>query len=316
MSAYHWHPAALGEVFALPAATADKLKIATKEDLAVLIWFSRHGQRWDAAACAADLGLDAALCESCLQTWVQAGVLMAADTAVTPAADTVPVKTARLQAVKPRIQEVLAYQREHPDFRDFLEAASATLGKAISHSDTATLLYLLDTVGLSDRVILMEIAYAVGIGKGNMRYIEKMALNWADEDITTFEAVNDHILKLEAGRKAATRVEAALGLKVPLTASQCEMAVRWTDEWKFDDEMLCRAAAITTEKAGKFSAAYMNKILERWHAEGIDTPDKITAAPAGGKKSPAATNPEQTSLDVDGFEQSLRRYRPKFKTTD
>lgn len=316
MSAYHWHPAEMSDVFILPAGVTEQLKIASKEQLAVLLWFSRHHQSWDETACAADLGMTAEDCRGCLEFWVQQGLLMAADAPVSaPAPAAAPVKAARPAAVKPRLQEVLEYQRQHPDFRDFLEAASATLGKPVSHGDTATLLYLLDTVGLSDRVILLEIAYAVSIGKGNMRYIEKMALNWADEEITTFEAVDAHVRRLEACRKAGDKVEALLQLKVPLTAPQCEMAMRWTEEWHFSDEMLCRAAAITTEKTGKFSPGYMHKILERWHLEGVDTPDKIAAIPTG-KKGAAATNPEQTSLDVEGFEQSLLRYRPKFKNTD
>lgn len=314
MSAYHWHPAGMSEVFVLPAAVTEHLKIASKEQVAVLLWFSRHHQQWDAAACAADLGMPADECGGCLEFWVQQGLLTPADTPLTaPNPAPAPTKVARPAAIKPRMQDVLAYQRQHPDFRDFLEAASATLGKPVSHADTATLLYLLDTVGLSDRVILLEIAYAVSIGKGNMRYIEKLALGWADEELTTFEAVDAHIRHLESCRQTAEKVETLLRPTVPFTASQREMAWRWVEDWHFSDEMLCRAAAIATEKAGKFSPGYMHKILERWHLEGIDTPDKITAAPTKGKKSVAATNPEETSLDVEGFEQSLMRYRPKFK---
>lgn len=315
MSAYHWHPDSLGEIFLLPAGVMEQLQSASKEELAVLLWFSSHHQQWDEAACGADLEMTVEACRSCLQKWVQRGLLMATDAPTTAVSTPAPGKVARPAPVKPLLQEVLAYQRQHPDFNGFLEQASATLGKPLSHGDTATLLYLMDTVGLSDQVILMEIQHAVNLGKGNMRYIEKVALDWADEDITTFEAVNKRICQRENCREIAAEVEALLQLKQPLNISQSEMAYRWVKEWDFKDEMLCRAYAITTEKKGKFLPAYMNKILERWHIEGIDSPDKIPTPPAVGKKGPAATNPEQTSLDVDEFEQSLMRYRPKFKTT-
>ncbi len=313
MADYQWSPAAMGEVFIVPGLAADKLRLATIEQLQVLLWFSRHGQRWDAAACAADLGLDAAAGETCLRFWAENGVLMTVGGV--PTAAPAPVPVARPAAVKPRAQEVLAYHKAHPAFSGFLEAASATLGKAISPGDTATLLYLLDTVGLEDRTILLIMAYAVSVDKGNMRYIEKLALGWADDGITAYEAVEEHIRRLEAAHKAAARVEALLGTKVPLTRAQSDMAMRWVEEWGFSDEMIQRADALTREKAGKFSPAYTHKILERWHSEGVDTPDKIPAA-TPQKKGVAATNPEQTSLDVEGFEQDLQRYRPKFKTPD
>ncbi len=309
MASYHWCPETLNEVFVLPATVADKLRLASTEQLQVLLWFSRRGQQWDEVACAADLGLDGATCRACLGFWVEAGVLQEAGTAT---AANKPAKLVRPAAVKPRVQDVLAYQREHPDFRDFLEAASATLGKAISHADTATLLYLLDTVGLSAQTVLLIAAYAMSVDKGNLRYIETLALGWADEGVTTYEAVNDRIRHLEACRTAADKVEALLTPKLPLNRAQAEMAYRWVEEWHFSDEMLRRADALATEKTGKFSPAYIHKVLERWHSEGVDTPEKIMAV-TPPKKGAAATNPEQTSLDTAGFEQSLLRYRPKFK---
>ena len=78
--------------------------------------------------------------------------------------------------------------------------------------------------------------------------------------------------------------------------------------------MLQKAYAVMIEKCeGKFSPAYMDKILERWHAEGIHTPDRIaTAAPVPKKKGAASTNPEESSLDNQELEEQLLRYRPVF----
>jgi len=316
MKRFHWQSAALDEVFVLPAQVVDgPLRIATPDAIRLLLWFSRHHQTWDPAACAADLGISPQEGEAHLRFWVEQGVLADAEAEQAPSAPA-PTKTPRPAAVKPRVQEVLAYQRQHPDFQGFLEAASAALGKPIGHGDTATLLYLLDTVGLPGNVILLEIAYAVSIGKGNMHYIEKLALNWADEDITTVKAADDRIRWLESNRRVAQQVETWLGLSKPLTNPQAEMAWQWVEEWHFSQEMVCRAAAITSEKTGKFSPAYTNKILERWYTEGIDSPDKIPTTPLGGKKQVAATNPAETSLDMEGFEESLLRYRPKFKAPD
>ncbi len=320
MAEYQWHPAALGGVFALPNTVAeDALALASVEQLRVLLWYARHQEGFTVAACAAAAALTVEECAGCLRFWVERGVLCAADTPSAPAAADKVVPQARPAAVKPQLREVLEYQRQHPIFSTLVEAASARLGKAIGHSDTATLLYLHNTVGLPMEVILMEIAYAVSIGKGNMRYVEKLALDWSDKEITTVTAVDEHIRYLEACAEAGRTVETLLGAKRSFTAAQQQLAEKWLTQWQFSHAMIEKAAAITREKIADVNAqfmAYTDKILERWFAEGIDRPEKIPAATPVKKKGVAATNPEQSSLDFAGFEQDLLRYRPKFHTPE
>ncbi|MBQ8683119.1 MAG: DnaD domain protein [Clostridia bacterium] len=312
MAQYHWSPAGMADVFILPAAVVDEaIKLASAGQIQVLLWFSRHHQQWDAVACAAALDSTPAECESHLQFWVQQGLLQTAE-ASTSAAPAVSVKAARPAAVKPQLREVLAYQEEHREFGVFLEAAAAHLGKALSHGDVATLLYLLTTAGLPESVILLEIAYAVSIGKGNMRYVEKLALAWADEELTTHEAVDDHIHLLQRQKEAAAHVEAVLKSTVPLTAAQAALADKWVNQWGFRDDMLLLAQEETKGKAKKFNLNYMDKILEHWYADGITTPEQVEK-PQPAKKGAAATNPEQSSLDMEGFEEQLLQYRPKYK---
>jgi DnaD/phage-associated family protein len=317
MAEYLWNSTALRGVFMLPDGVADNcLTLATAEQLRVLIWFSRHHQQWDAAACAAQTGLSADECEGCLRFWVQQGILTDGETL--PASVTAAPQ-ARPAAVKPQIKEVLQYQKNHPHFSTLVEAASARLGKPIGHSDTATLLYLHNTVGLPMEVILMEIAYAVSIGKGSMHYVEKIALEWYDNDISTVSAVDEHIRYLDACRQAARAVEKLLDMPREMNINQSKMAEKWLTQWGFGNDMLLKAADITREKVknldGRF-LSYMDKILEQWQADGIDRPDKIPARTPAKKKGAAATNPEESSLDFDEFEKDLLRYRPKFKAPE
>ena len=320
MSEYLWDSRALREVFLLPAAVEERSLMANAEQLRVLLWLARHRMEWDAVACGGALRLTPEEAQGALDFW---GDLLAPDgTAPLAAAPEVPAApspavtekaTPRPRAVKPLIGEVLEYQRTHPEFSELLETASARLGKPIGHGDTATLLYLLSTVGLPMEVILMEIVYAVSVGKGNMRYVEKLALDWADRDLTTVESVDRHIRYLENCRKIAARLEGRLLLPTPLTVAQSQTAEKWVNEWQFSDDMIAKAEEIAREKTGKFSPAYMDKVLESWHQDGIRTPDGIPKPDA--KKGAAATNPEVSTLNTDDFEKDLMRYRPKFNKT-
>ena len=312
MASYVWNPREMGSVLALPAGVADCLLAAGPEQLRVLLWFSRHGQCWDGAACAADLRMEPAECEGCLRFWIEQGLLMDADALAAPA-DTPATKAPapRAAAVKPVWQEVLAYQQEHREFSAFLQEVSARLGRPLNHGDNATLLYLITTAGLSQASVMMMVGYAVSVGKATIRYVENLALSWVDQDIVTPEQVDQKIRQLQQAAEAAAKVEKLLLLARPLTTAQALMADTWLHSWGFSDEMLARAHAITMENCDKFSAAYMNRILERWHAEGIDRPDRIPA-PISKKKGPAATNPVESSLDAQEFEEQLLKYRPKF----
>ena len=314
MSAYVWNGGDLNNLLVLPATVADCLTSAGAEQLRVLLWFSRHGQNFDAAACAAALGLSEQECVGCLNDWVERGILRHAEATATPneaATSTAPTaKAPRAAAVKPLWKEVLAYQQTHKEFNAFLQEVSARLGRPLNHGDNATLLYLITTAGIPEASVLMAVVYAVSIGKGSIRYIESLVLGWADEEIVTPEQVDAKITELQQTRASADRVEKILSLPRPLNAAQAKLAHKWLTTWCFSDVMLQHAQTVTLENCDKFSPAYMDKILERWHAEGIHSPDRI-AAPKPKKKGPAATNPEESSLDTD-FEEQLLHYRPKF----
>lgn len=176
---YRWNPEQMAEVFVLPAAVADRhIRLAGPTQLKVLLWLARSGRgSFDAAAVRQLLAIHRRTVPTPVQYWLETGILMAAgeteQTETKAAPDkskekekkvetTSPVKVkqpaeptavpplasrpaARPAAVKPQMKEVLARQKESPDFSYLLEAASARLGKAISPGDMETLLYLFDT---------------------------------------------------------------------------------------------------------------------------------------------------------------------------
>lgn len=315
MAGYAWNPEVLGQVFALPATVADNLlKLATPEQLRVLLWFSRHGQNEKTEACAAALGLSAEVCEGCLRFWMEQGVLTRITDAALPA-ESAPEKApvARAASVKPTWPEVIRYQQEHREFAAFLQEVSARLGRPLNHGDNATLLYLITTAGLPPASVLMAVGYAMAMGKASIRYIEGLVLGWADEDVITPEQVDGKIRQLQEQRAAATQIETLLELARPLNVTQAKMAVKWLQDWHFSPAMLRHAYDLTLDKCDKFSPAYMDKILERWHSEGISQPDRIPA-PTPKKKGVSATNPENSSMNSEEFEEQLLKYRPKFKS--
>lgn len=330
---YFWNPRLMGDVFVLPSDIVDKhLRLAGSAQLKILLWCSRHGHgAFDPQACSQALGLSPADCADALQYWLQTGVLLADGQApsqpaapeppapqetagaLRPAAIVMPPASARPGAVKPQLGEVLERREQSGDFAALLDTVSARLGRPLSHGDMATLLYLFDTAGLPAEVIVMVAVYAVSLGKAksNMRYIEKVALDWADKGIVTIDTAEKELCRLERRRQATEQVQLAFGLTQSPTMAQSDTAYKWLWEWNLSMDLIRLAGEQGMEKCkGKFNFNYVDKILEHWYADGLTTVELVNQETAPVKsRRPRKT----TSFDVDAYDEMALRYTPVYK---
>ncbi len=331
---YSWTPRELGNVFALPGSVVDEhLRLAGSAQLKILLWFARQGGRFDLSACAAAVGISPADCLDALQFWVERGVLSAVEDGapVTPAVGTGPAPipepsrptspmaatepTTRPAAVKPSVREVIDRQESCPDFAALVDTLSARLGRPLAHNDTATLLYLYDTAGLPAEVIVMVAVYAVTNGKGNMRYIEKMALDWADREIITVDAAERELCRLEQRRRATEQIQTAFSIPGNATYSQSDAAYRWLVDWELSMELIALAGKQCIERTGKFQYSYVNKVLESWRAKGLTTPELVEHPPEPPKKAKKQHQPDRpTSFDVAAYDEMALRYIPVYSS--
>lgn len=166
--------------------------------------------------------------------------------------------------------------------------AQTVFGKILSNSDASTLLMLKDTCGLPLDVIIMLMQYCLSIGKGNMRTVEKIGIQWADDGIYTLESAENKIRLSTQRANNFSIVSSAFGLKNvgSPTKKQLEYSDKWVGEWKFSPEMLREAYERCVDSKGQMNFRYIDGILKRWYAEGIsNTNDLITAEKLTAKKS-------------------------------
>ena len=331
---YTWNMRLMGDVFVLPGDIVDNhLRLAGSTQLKVLLWCARCGRgEFDAQACSAAIGVSPADCVDALQYWLQTGVLTengapasgpaappkpapapTAPSTPSPAMRVMPPVQARPAAVKPQMNEVVKRQQQSADFAGLLTTVEARLGRPLSHGDMSTLLYLLDTAGLPAGVIMMVVGYAVTVGKANMRYIEKMALDWADREITTVDRAEQEMLRLERRRQAIGHIQALFGLTQSPTFAQVESAYKWVCEWQMPDELIQLAGKQCIERCGKFQFGYVSKILEHWHTDGLKTLDQVKQAGQAGAAKTSKPR-KTTSFDLDAYDEMALRYTPVYKS--
>lgn len=315
MANYRWDPQGFGRAVVLPAAVTEQhLKLAGPTQLKVLLWFAANGC-FDPAACAAAVGYSAADCVDAMQYWVCAGVLCAdgespATVPLAPPAAAPVAPARRPAAVKPQMTEVLEAQGANPQFAYLLDTVSARLGKPLSGGDMETLLYLFRTAGLPVEVILMAVEYAAQTERFTMRYIEKLALDWADKGLLTIAAAEEYLCYLERCQRALMTVQTVCAPEKPLrdTAANQATAEKWLHQWLVSEDLLREATRVCREQTGGFALPYVNRILENWYHQGITTVEQAQATQTKRSRSG-----RQTDGVTSDYEQMVEQYVPVYR---
>jgi DnaD/phage-associated family protein len=150
--------------------------------------------------------------------------------------------------------------------------AQGLLGKTLSANDMKMLYSFYDWLGFPPEVILMLLEYCVGLGKRNMKYIEKVAISWSEAGVNTIEAAQKYIVNQKKKKDIFYQVRKELGiLDRALTQAEERYITTWHDEYHMAPEMICKAYECCVLQINKLSMPYMDKILARWNREGIHT---------------------------------------------
>ena len=197
--------------------------------------------------------------------------------------------------------------------------AERILEKILSPSDFEMLYSFVDWLGLPVEVVIMLLRFAAGRGKTGKRYLETVAIDWADKGIDTYESAEEYIREIELKLSNEGKVRNILGIyDRALTQTEKKYIKLWTFEKNVPTELVAEAYGRTVAATGKLSWAYMNKILMSWIEEGISTVDgirekealfKLKSAPTkektGGKKSKFDNYTDTNKPDYSDFAEKI-----------
>lgn len=289
------------QVFAVPCALVDRhLKLAGKEQLQVLLWALRHaGEGFTPENMAQALGMPEESAEEALEYWTNQGllaesagelcpapqpeaVLPAAPAASAPVvqAEPEPRRTlpARKRMERPDTVQLAARMEESEGIRFLMQEAENVLGRTLSPAMTSLLLTITDDYGLPPEVTVMLLHYAQEVGKTATAYLDSVARDWAESNVFSLETAEAKLQDLSRRRLAWNKVAAAAGLSKRSPSKREEgFALRWVEEWNFTQEMLSAAYERCVDNTGKFSVAYMDRVLESWHTAGVRSPEELAA---------------------------------------
>ena len=128
----------------------------------------------------------------------------------------------------------------------------------------------------------------------SLRTIEKEAYAWAERGIDSIEEASAFIQAQNVRASRLAQLMQALQIRGRnLTPAEERYAQSWL-EMGFDNETVSMAYERTCLNTGGLNWAYMNKILQRWHGQGLHT---AQAVQAGDRKTDAKS--DRRPLDAD-----------------
>lgn len=153
--------------------------------------------------------------------------------------------------------------------------AEKILDKILSPSDFELIYSFVDWLGLPVEVVIMLLRFAKSRGKTGKRYLETVAIDWADKGIDTFESAEEYIREIELKLSNEGKIRGILGIyDRALTQTEKKYIKAWTFEKDIPAELVAEAYDRTVSATGKLSWAYMNKILMGWFDSGVKTIDE------------------------------------------
>lgn len=164
--------------------------------------------------------------------------------------------------------EIEYYLKHNAEFKGLVDSAKSAMGKIIGRYDIETIFSFHDWLGLPLSVIEILIQYCCDNGHKNMRYIEKVAIAWADSGINTAKAALEYIEKYNG---TYSRIMRSLGLsgKSPVE-KQVEYMKKWVDKMPIDLVLFgCEKAAMAVGNGNPFP--YADKIFSSWEKKGINS---------------------------------------------
>lgn len=282
------------------------------------------------AQLAKKLDKDKDVIENAIEFWITAGVLLKKGSGYVllndeDAENTVANNTKVVN--KPRIgtrpsynsAEIDAAAARNKDMDYLFREAERIFGKILSPSDFEFVYSLVDWLGLPVEVVIMLLRFAAGQGKTGKRYIEAVAIDWADKGIDTYESAEEYIREIELRLSNEGKIRGILGIyDRALSQTEKKYIKIWTVEKNIPVELVAEAYDRTVAATGKLSWAYMNKIILSWVDEGIKTVSeveekealfKLKASPSkvksGGKKSKFNNYEDTNKPDYSNFAEQI-----------
>lgn len=179
-------------------------------------------------------------------------------------------------------QDVLCAMDGDASFRGLYGEVQRLLGRALNTEELKILLGFVRYLGFSADVVSILVCYCKdrarqrgSLRNPSLRTIEKEAYAWAERGIDTVEEAAAFIQNQNFRNSRLRRLMDILQIHGrSLTPAEERYAQSWLD-MGMEDALIAMAYERTCLNTGGLNWAYMNKIMQRWHEQGLRTAEDV-----------------------------------------
>lgn len=210
-----------------------------------------------------------------------------------PDRDAAPSVTKSSQITSERMAEL----GESEDIRELFFIAQQYLGRPLTRSEMQKICFFYDNLRFSADLIDYLIDYCVSRGKNSFHYMEKVAISWKEQGITT---VHEARVSVGSYHREYYDILKALGINNhhPVEA-EIRLMKKWLEKYGFSMDIIREACTRTLMGTGKPTLNYVDSILSRWYQAGVRTADDIREQDAAHVAKPAKAAAHVSFADFD-----------------
>lgn len=178
------------------------------------------------------------------------------------------------------------------------------LGKTLSPTELKTLYFFSDELSFSPELIDYLFDYCAGKGKKDFRYIEKVAIAWKEEGITTPKQAAKAVKKYD---KTVYQIMNLLGKSAAPTNKEVEFILRWTKNFGFDSDVITEACERTVLATDSHRFEYADGILTSWFNSNVHHKADIQALDEAFERKKKAAKENNQSASNPAYKQFTQR---------
>lgn len=205
------------------------------------------------------------------------------------------------------LDEITAFRKDE-SISELFFIVETYIRHPLSESDVNTVLYWREELHFSNDLIVYLLEYCISKGHSSMRYLDKVAIGWHANNITTVEQAKEDAA---IHSQAYYGVMKALGITGrSLVNSETAFIRKWTKEYAFDLALIQEACSRTISATHQPSFEYTDSILTSWHKNQVHTLDDVKRIDASYNKA-KKTAPSKASNSATVKRNSFNNFNPR-----
>lgn len=166
----------------------------------------------------------------------------------------------------------LAIYLQDPQIQELYKISEKSLGRLLSSSDQQILFGLYDWLHMPIDLIEYLLDHCASKGHTSMRYIEKTAIGWLNDGVTTLE-----LAKMRSDTdKIYFKILSEVGLGTQnITKVQKDYINKWLNSYKLNIEIILEGCRRTAAQTKNPSLRYLDTIFTNWYKNNVSSLEDI-----------------------------------------